>query len=226
MQNLAPVLASLNGLAAGVFLLSAFGLLATRQIQGCVRFFRLQSFALVGSIFLIAIGTPVPDLIAVAFLDLAIKPLLIPWLLRRYVPEEIFRHREIEQVFNIPSSLLIALILTLAAYFLAAPLPLAAVTMANINVPVGLAGLLLGTFMLAARREAVPQLIGIFAIENGSLLAGIAIAPRLPLVAEMAFPFDMLIIALVIGILTRITHERVGTTEIGALHTLREGSAK
>jgi hydrogenase-4 membrane subunit HyfE len=87
MQNLAPVLTSLNGLAAGVFLLSAFGLLATRQIQGCVRFFRFQSLALVGSILFVAVGTPVPDLIAVAFLDLAIKPLLIPWLLRRYVPE-------------------------------------------------------------------------------------------------------------------------------------------
>jgi hydrogenase-4 component E len=125
-SKVAPILTSLNGLAAGVFLLSAFGLLATRQMQGCVRFFRLQSLALVASIFLIAIGMRVPDLIAVSLLDLAIKPLLIPWLLRRYVRDELFRRREIDQVFNIPSSLLIALILTLAAYFLAAPLPSAA----------------------------------------------------------------------------------------------------
>jgi hydrogenase-4 component E len=226
MTNWSAVLPSLNGLAAGVFLLSAFGLLATRQMQGCVRFFTLQSLALVASIFLIAIGMGVPDLIAVALLDLAIKPFLIPWLLRRYVPEELFRRREIDQLLNIPSSLLIGLALTLAAYFLAAILPPAAGAMGNINVPIGLAGLLLGAYTLAVRREAVPQLIGIFAIENGSLFAGIAIAPRLPLVAEMAFPFDMLIIALVIGILTRITHERVGTTEVGALTTLREGASK
>jgi hydrogenase-4 membrane subunit HyfE len=226
MDTLMPVLASLNGLAAGVFLLSAFGLLATRQMQGCVRFFRLQSLALVASIFLIAIGMRVPDLIAVALLDFTIKPLLIPWLLRRYVREELFRRREIDQVLNIPSSLLVALALTITAYFLAVILPPAAGSMGNINVPVGLAGLLLGAFTLAVRREAVPQLIGIFAIENGSLFAGIAIAPRLPLVAEMAFPFDMLIIALVIGILTRITQERVGTTEVGALRSLREGGAE
>lgn len=226
MSNWSAVLTSLNGLAAAVFLLSAFGLLTTRQMQGCVRFFRLQSLALVASIFLIAIGMNVPELIAVALLDLSIKPFLIPWLLRRYVHEELFRRREIDQLLNIPSSLLIGLALTLAAYFLAAILPPAAGAIGNINVSIGLAGLLLGAYTLAVRREALPQLIGIFAIENGSLLAGIAIAPRLPLVAEMAFPFDMLIIALVIGILTRITHERVGTTEVGALTTLREGAAK
>jgi hypothetical protein len=39
----------------------------------------------------------------------------------------------------------------------------------------------------------------------------------------MSFPFDMLIIALVIGILTRIAHQRIGTREVGALSTLREG---
>lgn len=226
MQSLTSVLSSLNGLAAGLFLLAAFGLLATRQIQGCVRFFRIQSLALVSSIFFVAVGTPVPDLIAIAFLDLLIKPVLIPWLLRRYVPEEIFQRREIQQVFNIPSSLMVALVLTLAAYFFSAQLPVGAVGLADINVPIGLAGLLLGGFMLAARREAVPQLIGIYAIENGSLLAGVAIAPRLPLVAEMAFPFDMLIIALVIGVLTRITHERVGSTRVGAMQSLREGGAK
>jgi len=227
MGHFTPLLISLNSLAAGVFLLSAFGLLATRQMQGCVRFFRIQSLAVVASIFLIAIEMQVSDLIAVGLVDLAIKPVLIPWLLRRYVREELFRRREIEQVFNIPSSLIVALALTLTAYFLAAPLPVAAGAIGEINLPVGVAGLLLGTYTLAARREAVTQLIGIFAIENGSLLAGIAIAPRLPLVAEMAFPFDMLIIALVIGILTRITHERVGTTEVGALKSLREqGAAK
>jgi hydrogenase-4 component E len=217
------MLASFNGFAGGIFLLSSFGLVATRQMQGCLRFFRLQSIALTVSIFLLAIGLQVPDLFAVAALDFVIKPIFIPWLLRRAVHEEVFRRREIDQVVNVPSSLLIALALTLVAYFLATLLPPASAEIANLNLPVGLAGLLLGTYTLAVRREAVPQLIGLFGIENGSLLAGIGIAPTLPLVAEMSFPFDMLIIALVIGILTRIAHERIGTTKVGALSTLREG---
>jgi hydrogenase-4 component E len=217
------LLTSLNGLAAGVFLLGSFGLVATRQMHGCLRFYRAQSYAVVASILLIAIGMRVPHLFVVGLLDLAVKPLLIPWLLRRYVHEEVFLRREIDQVLNVPSSLVMALLLTVLAYFLAALLPPARAPMGDINLPIGLAGLFLGIYTLAVRREAVPQLVGIFGIENGSLLAGVAIAPRLPLVPEMAFPFDMLIIALVIGILTRITHERIGSTEVGVLSSLREG---
>ncbi|MGH7779198.1 MAG: hypothetical protein ACREQR_05155 [Candidatus Binataceae bacterium] len=226
MNGIAAMMASLNGLAAGVFLLSSFGLAATRQMGGCLTYFRLQSLALVVSILLLAFGLNVHDLVAVAALDLAIKPVLIPWLLRRYVHEAVFRRREIDQVLNIPTTLLIALVLTLLAYFLGSLLPAAAGEMGSINLPIGLAGLFIGIYTLAVRREAVLQLIGLFGIENGSLLAGIAIAPRLPLVAEMAFPFDMLIIALVIGILTRITQERIGTTEIGSLTSLREEAGK
>jgi hydrogenase-4 component E len=226
MFNLSAALASLNGLAAGLFLLSSFGLVATRQMRGCLQFFMLQSIFLVISASLLAFGLHAPDLVAVAVLDLAIKPIIIPWLLRRTVREEIFKRREIDQVLNVPSSLLVSLVLTLVAYFLSALLPAAAGDLASINLPVGLAGLLLGAYTLAVRREAVPQLIGLFGIENGALFAGIAIAPTLPLVAAMAFPFDMLIIALVIGILTRITHERLGTTGVGAFTSLREGAGK
>jgi hydrogenase-4 component E len=222
MGEISALLASLNGLAAGLFLLSSFALAATRQVQGCLRFYIAQSVFLVVSALLLAFGLHASDLLAVAALDLAIKPIVIPWLLGRMVRGEIFRRREIDQVLNIPSSLLIALSLTLLAYFLSQRLPAPAGAMARINLPVGLAALLIGTYTLAVRREAVPQLIGVFGIENGALFVGIAIAPSLPLVAEMAFPFDMLIIALVIGILTRMTQERIGTTEVGGLASLKE----
>lgn len=226
MVNLSSALTSLSGLAAGLFLLSSFGLAATRQMQGCLRFFILQSIFLVISALLLGVELRSPELFAVAALDLAIKPIIIPWLFSRTMSEKILRRREIDQVVNIPSSLLIALGLTLVAYYLGSMLPSAVAPMAAMNLPVGLAGLLIGTYTLSVRREAMPQLIGLFGIENGALFAGMAIAPALPLVAEMAFPFDMLIIAVVIGILTRITHERVGTTEVGAFTTLREGTGR
>ena len=226
MANSYALMSSLNGLAAGLFLMSSFGLAATRQMQGCQRFYITQSLCLVVSALLLGLGLHAPDLLAVAALDVVVKPIVIPRLLRRMVPEAIFRRREIDQVLNIPSSLLIALALTLLAYFLSGYLPPAAGSLASINLPIGLAGIFIGVYTLTVRREAVPQLIGIFGIENGALLCGFAIAPTLPLVIEMVFPFDMLIIALVIGILTQMTQERVGTTEVGGFRSLREGSGK
>ena len=44
---------ALNTLSAGLILISAFAMVATRQVQGVVRFFVLQSVLLAASSFLL-----------------------------------------------------------------------------------------------------------------------------------------------------------------------------
>ena len=112
---------------------------------------------------------------------------------------------------------MIALGLTVAAYLIAGPLLTAQTEFVRVNLPIGLAGLLLGAFTLVTRREAVAQLIGLLAMENGAFFAGVSIAPGLPLIAELAASFDVLVIVLVMGILSRAIHEHVGTTDIATL---------
>ena len=72
------------------------------------------------------------------------------------------------------------------------------------------------------RREAVPQLLGLLAVENGVFFAGIAIVPNLSVIAELAAAADVPVITLVIGLLTRRIHKRLGTTSVGQLAALRE----
>ena len=114
----------------------------------------------------------------------------------------------------------------LEAYFLGAPwLPAGAAVGADfvrLTLPIGLAGLLLGAYTLAVRREALPQLLGLLAMENGAFFAGIAVAPGLSLIAELAVAFDVLVLAFVLGVLTRMIHERTGSTEVGRLAALKE----
>jgi hydrogenase-4 component E len=219
------LLTNLNALAGGLFLITAFGIIATRQVQDCLRFFIFQSIFLAASAFLLGAEQLSWHLIAVGAITLVTKPLLIPWVLRKTVPEEIYTRREINQILSIPISLMIALILAVAAYFISLPW-LGAVGVdgaVRINVPIGLAGLLLGAYVLTVRREAVPQILGILAMENGAFFAGVAIAPDLPVIAELAVAFDVLILAFVVGILTRTVHERTGNTAVGNLAKLREG---
>ena len=137
--------------------------------------------------------------------------------------KDIYARREISQILNVPASLLIALAITIFAYIVMTPL-LAATTgpYEKINLPIGAAALFLGAYTIVVRREAVPQVIGILDMENGAFFDGVSIAPNLPLIAELAAAFDVLIIALVMGILTRKIHEQVGTTAVGEMISLRE----
>jgi len=213
----------LNNLAGGLFLLNAFAMVATRQIRGCLRFFVWQSICLAASAAFIAAISGTVDLLVVSAINLVTKPLIIPLLLGRFVPQDIHTRREIDQVLTIPSALLSALLIALFSYFAGRTVLSASdVGAAAANVPIGVAGLLLGAFTIAVRREAVPQLFGLMAMENGAFYAGIALAPDLPLIAEVAAAFDALIIVLLVGVLTRAIHERVGTTEVSSLATLRE----
>jgi hydrogenase-4 component E len=162
-------------------------------------------------------------LFAVAAITIATKTLLIPWLLRRTVREEVYGTREVERVLNIPSSLLIAAVLIVLAYVVANPLLGAvAAPFVRINLPLGIAAMFLGAFTIAVRREAVPQLLGLLAVENGVFFAGVAIVPNLPVIAELAAAVDVPVITLVVGILTRRIHTRLGTTAVGQLASLRE----
>ncbi len=217
------LLGPVNDLVGGFFLLNAFAMVATRQVRGCLRFFIWQSICLVASAALIGGITNAVELFVVAGINLVTKPIVIPILLRRSVPQDIQTRREIVQVLTIPSALLSALAIAVFSYFAGRTLLSSAAPVVPVaNVPIGIAGLLLGAFTIAVRREAVPQLLGLMSMENGAFYAGVAFAPDLPLIAEVAAAFDALIIVLLVALLTRAIHERVGTTEVSALTTLKE----
>jgi hydrogenase-4 component E len=218
-----PVLSALDALTGALFLLTALGIVATRQVLASLQLFILQSLLLTTSAVLLGIAQRSIHLLAVAAITIATKTLLIPWLLRRTVREEVYGTREVERVLNIPSSLLIAAVLIVLAYVVANPLLGAvAVPFIQINLPLGIAAMFLGGFTIAVRREAVPQLLGLLAVENGVFFAGIAIVPNLPVIAELAAAVDVPVITLVVGMLTRRIHARLGTTAVGQLASLRE----
>ncbi len=218
-----PLLFALDALTGALFLLTALGVVATRQVLASLQLFITQSLLLTSSAIILGIATDSYHLLAVAAITIGTKTLLIPWLLRRTVSAEVYRTREIERVLNIPSSLLIAAGLVLLAYAITDPILSAVeVPFGRINLPLGLAAIFLGAFTIAVRREAVPQLLGLLAVENGVFFAGVAIVPNLPVIAELAAAVDVPVFTLVIGLLTRRIHLRLGTTAVGALAALRE----
>ena len=216
-------LQNLNALIGGLFLLVTFGLVAIRQTQGCVRLFIALSVLLGLSGLVLSQIYATWDLLVMCIVDIGTKAVIIPWLLRRALPDEVYTRREVTQVLNIPTALLVALALAIVAYLLTKPLvaigPGPAIA---VNLPIGFAGMLIGGLTAAVRREAVPLFLGLLAMENSAFLAGIGVAPDMPLIAEVSIAFDVLILVFAVSVLTRTVHKHIGTTEVGALTTLRE----
>jgi len=214
---------ALNTLCGGLVLISAFAMVATRQVQGVVRFFIIQSLLLAASCFLLGYSRSSSHLWTLGAITVAAKVVAIPWILRRLLPGDFYERREIAQAINIPASLLVSLFLVILSEFLLGPLVAVSTdSVIRINLPIGLAGVLIGAYSLIARREAIPQLIGILAMENGAFFAGIAIANELPLIAELGVAVGVMLIAVVIRLLTRNIRQAVGTTEASTLSELKE----
>ena len=221
------LLENLNALACGLFLLTAFSVVAMRQARGCLNLFIAQSLLLAASAALLGLRFDSGHLYGVALVNLISKPIIVPWLLRKTSPAEIYTRREINQALNIPTALTIALALAIGAYFLGIPLENATgPEFHGPNVPIGIAGLLLGAFTLTVRREALSLLIGLLAMENGAFLAGISIARDLSMLVELAIATDGLIIVFIMGVLVRAVQKQIGTTAVGELASLKEAATE
>ncbi len=216
------LLVELNGLVLGLFIITTIGMTVTRQIGACMQLFVVQSLLLAGSAFLLGASPLSWHLIALGCVTVVSKAIVIPWVIRWLVPGEVRRTRELSQTIDVPTALLVSLGLTLVGYAFAQHLVHAAPSLSPGNLSMGIAGLLVGLFLLAVRIEAVPQLLGILAMENGAFLAGIAIAPDFPLIAELAIAFDVPLLAFIVALLARAAYRRIGTTEVGGLSALRE----
>jgi hydrogenase-4 component E len=220
------LLQNLNALASGLFLLTAFGIVAMRQARACLNLFIVQSLLLAASAALLGWRYGSDHLYGVALVNLISKPVIVPWLLRKTSPAEIYARREIDQVLNIPTALLIALALAVGAYFVGIPLANAVgPEFRGPNVPIGIAVLLIGAFTLTVRREALSLLIGLLVMENGAFLAGISIARDLGMLVELAVATDGLVIVFIMGVLVRAVQKQTGSTAVGALASLKETSA-
>ncbi len=221
-----PLGYAVNGLFLGGFLFFSYRMIAARQVRGVLTAFVAQSLCLAASAFTLGASTMLWELLALGAVTFISKPILIPIVLTRLVPGGIYEIRELPRTVHPRLSLIAAVVLSVLAYLVTLPLVAVALgpTLGAANVVVGFAGLLLGGYQVTIRREAIPQLLGILAMENGAFLAGISIAPDFPLIAELAIAFDIPLLAFIVGLLTRAMHEQIGTTETSSLTSLREES--
>jgi hydrogenase-4 component E len=218
-------LVGVNTVIAAVFILLTFLLMVSRQIQAVLHAFVWQSLFLALSTFTLALIHHSVGLVLVGCITIAAKTVVIPSVLTRTLGKELRSRREIESAVNVPTSLLLMLGLSVLAYFLLAPFLAGAPPGADVNLPLGLAALLVGVYTLAIRREAVAQMLALMAIDNGAFFAGIAITTP-SAVVELAAGLEGVTVVLIVAILTRAIAQQIGSTEVSTLSGLKEGAGE
>lgn len=210
-------------LACGVFLLAAVVVLWRRELAAIVRLFALQGLALAVIALLLGLHEERADVIGVAVGIGVLRAGVLPFLIRRALTAAgRGEARETQPLVNVAASLLTAAALTLLAYAVARPLVELDATPAIRALPVGLAVVLIGFFVLVTRRRALAQVVGFLLLDNGITATAFLAASGVPLIVELGVSFDVLLAVLVLQLLTVRMREAFGSTDLDDLRELHD----
>src|SRR5487761_2093373 len=210
-------LGSVLALLAGALLLTGFAVAGARWLRDYDWAYLAQSLVVTAVVVVVGVGTARWDLLLVAALTILVKVLIIPWQLR-HVIARLPQQRERNPLLNAPLSLVVALALSLLAYFSA---PSVIAPAAVFNQPPLAISLALGLFILSVRRHVVAQVVGLLTIENGLFSGALAIAFGMPLLVEFGILFDVLVAVIVLTLLVTLLHRTLTSAETTELRRLR-----
>jgi len=168
----------------------------------------------------IALWSGEPHMWAAAFLTLTVRAMAVPAVLFGVLRAVALR-RETRPLLSTRYALILAVTLALVAFFAAGHLELSGAFPARNTLPVSLALTFIGLLLMATRRKAVSQLIGLITIENGIFLAGLIATLGMPLFVEIGIFFDLLVAVGVTAVLTLRINEHFETMNTDQLRGLR-----
>jgi hydrogenase-4 component E len=218
---------SANVIAVGVLLLE-FGMFRQALLRDQVRLYAAQSALISVLAVVVAAARHLPDLYALAGLSFALKVVLVPLVLRRLLRGLGERGggpgwTDIAGSGSLSLANTVLLAIGVAAFgvFSIAALGLRSPVLPASALSISVAVILVAFVLMITRRDVASQAIGFFSLENGVSLTSLVVAAGMPLILEIAFLFDLLVAALVFGLLIRVHHGRADSLSTAELTSLR-----
>src|SRR5499433_4038123 len=216
-----PLWSQLINLLAAVLLLLAFAMLAQRRVLTLIDLFAAQGFALACSTGIVAFATHQPHLYWSAGLTLVLKVGVLPWLLHRLI-RQLDVKWDVEGLINIPTTMLVGIVLVVFAFNLAFPIAQLANTVTRATLGIAMASVMLSFLMMITRRKALPQVIGFLAMENGLFFAATSATYGMPMVVELGIALDVLVGMLILGVFFFQIREQFDSLDLKHLEKLRD----
>ena len=221
MSSAVPLSAQLINLFAAVILLLAFAMLAQRRMMPLINLFAFQGLVLCASTLVVAVTTGQHHLYYSAGLTLILKVVALPWILHRLV-RRLHVKWDVESLINIPTTMLVGIVLVIIAFNVAQPISLLSQTISRGTLGIALATVMLAFLMMITRTKAIPQVVGFLAMENGLFLAATSATYGMPMVVELGIALDVLIGAIILGVFFFQIREQFDSLDIRHMERLKD----
>ncbi len=206
---------------AAILLLLAFAMLSQRRIVSLVNLYALQGAVLAAATLLLAWRTGEGHLYVSAALTIALKVLLLPWLLHRLI-RRLEVYWDTEPLLNVSGTMLVGLLIVVFAFGLAEPITELANTATRSAIGIAVSVVLLAFLMMITRRKAMSQVVGFLSMENGLFFGAMSATYGMPMVIELGVALDVLVAMLVLGVFFFQIREQFDSLDLHNLEALKE----
>ncbi len=194
---------------------------ASHRVDFSIKVYSIQSLFLSITIFVMGIYSNNAELYLSSFLTFAIKVIAIPYFLNK-VTKRISIREKIVPYINMTNSVLITGAITIFAFFITKGDFASREFIARRVFPTALAVILIGVFIMIARKKAIIQIIGFLTLDNGIILAATSITKGLPLVVDIGVFFDVFIGAIMAGVLIYRIRTSFDSLDTSKMSNLKE----
>ena len=213
---------------AALVLLLEFGMFRQALLRDQVRLYAAQSALISVLAVVVAAARHLPDLYVLAALSFALKVVIVPVVLRRLLRGLGARGEGPGWTdiagsgsLSLANTVLLAIVVAAFGVFSIGALGLHSPVLPGTALALSVAVVLVSFVLMITRRDVASQAIGFFSLENGVSLTSLVVASGLPLILEIIFLFDLLVAALVFGLLIRVHHGRADSLSTAELTRLR-----
>lgn len=215
------VAAQINSFLAALVLLTAFGMLVQKRINGLIHLFAWQGLFLAINTAIVGYVANRHHLYISSLLTLSLKVIVLPYILHVLILR-LRIHKEVETIMNSSLTMLLGIGLVIFSYHLTAPIRELSTLMTRSTLAIALATVMIGLLMMITRKHAVSQIIGFLAMENGLFFAATSATYGMPLVVELGVALDILIAAFIFGIFFFQIHTTFDSLNVEQMTKLKE----
>lgn len=206
-------------LIGATVLMAGFALLYQRRLFAVLNTFSFQALALAAAAAWQAHIQHAPHLYFTAVIALVFKAMIVPFALH-WLVERLGIHRTVETALSIGWTMIIGVALVALSILLVLPVTAHSAALTRESLALAMSVVLLGMLMMITRRNAVTQVVGFMALENGLILAAVS-AKGMPLVVEISVAFSVLVAMTLFGIFFFRIRERFDSLDLNYIETFR-----